>query len=89
MRLAPFAKRGQCYDQWLQDARVGFHPDPRKIDAADRDAMKPLANEQATKLVGDRWLFAFAETSDARLVTFDKGLHAQAHKIGNRAVIPA
>ncbi|MGO9338382.1 MAG: TA system VapC family ribonuclease toxin [Terracidiphilus sp.] len=76
------------YDRWLQDPRVEFYPEPRNVGSAFRDAMEPFAAKAATKWVGDCWLLAFAQASQARLVTFDQALRNFALKQGHRAVIP-
>lgn len=77
------------YDGWLSDPRVEFHAEPRDTDSAFRLTTHPFGAMQATKWVGDCWLLAFAQASGASLVTFDQALHAQARKIGNKAVIPS
>jgi hypothetical protein len=76
------------YDRWLQDPRVEFYPEPRNVGSAFRDATEPFAAKAATKWVGDCWLLANAEASNARLVTFDQALHSFALKQRHRAVIP-
>jgi uncharacterized protein len=76
------------YDRWLQDPRVEFYPEPRNAESAFRYATEPFAAKPATKWVGDCWLLAYAEASQARLVTFDRALQKFALKHGNRAVIP-
>jgi toxin-antitoxin system PIN domain toxin len=76
------------HDGWLQDPRVQFYPEPRQVDAGFRHATEPFATKAATKWVGDCWLLAFAEASNARLVTFDQALHSFALKQRHRAVIP-
>jgi predicted nucleic acid-binding protein len=81
-------KAWAVYDRWLQDPRVVFYPEPRNVDAEFRLATGPFAAKAATKWVGDCWLLAFAEASQARLVTFDRALHHFAQKQGHRAVIP-
>jgi toxin-antitoxin system PIN domain toxin len=77
------------YDRWLQDPRVEFYPEPRNVDLAFRHATDAFATKTATKWVADCWLLAFAEASQARLVTFDRALHSFALKQGHRAVIPS
>jgi len=77
------------YDQWLQDPRVEFYPEPRNLEAAFRQATQPFAAKQASKWVGDCWLLAFAEAARAQLVTFDRALIEFARKQGNSAVLPA
>jgi toxin-antitoxin system PIN domain toxin len=76
------------YDRWLHDPRVEFYPEPRNADAAFRRATEPFAGKAASKWVGDCWLLAYAEATQARLVTFDQALCELARKQGNRAVIP-
>ena len=77
-----------AYDGWLQDPRVEFYPEPRNVDAGFRRATEPFADKAATKWVGDCWLLAYAEATQARLVTFDQALCDVARKQGNRAVVP-
>jgi predicted nucleic acid-binding protein len=76
------------YDQWLQDPRVEFYPEPRNLEAAFRQATQPFAAKQASKWVGDCWLLAFDEAARAQLVTFDRALLDFARKQGNKAVLP-
>ncbi len=77
-----------AYDRWLQDPRVEFYPEPRNVDAGFRQATEPFAGKAASKWVGDCWLLAYAEATQARLVTFDQALCGVARKQGNRAVVP-
>jgi hypothetical protein len=77
------------YDRWLEDPRVEFHPEPRNLESAFRQATKPFAAKHASKWVGDCWLLAFAEAANARLVTFDQALYDFARKQGNSAIRPA
>jgi predicted nucleic acid-binding protein len=53
-----------------------------------RRATEPFAGKAAAKWVGDCWLLAYAEATQARLVTFDQALCEFARKQGNRAVVP-
>jgi predicted nucleic acid-binding protein len=76
------------YDGWLKDPRVEFYPEPRNVDAVFRRATEPFAGKAAAKWVGDCWLLAYAEATQARLVTFDQALCEFARKQGNRAVVP-
>jgi toxin-antitoxin system PIN domain toxin len=82
------SKAWAVYDQWLEDPRVEFHPEPRNIDHAFRLATEPFASKPASKWIGDCWLLAFAEATRARLVTFDRALLEFAHKRTHKAVIP-
>jgi toxin-antitoxin system PIN domain toxin len=77
------------YDRWLEDSRVEFYPEPRSIEPAFRQATLPFAGKAASKWVGDCFLLAYAESSQASLVTFDRALYEFARKQGNAAAIPA
>jgi toxin-antitoxin system PIN domain toxin len=76
------------YDRWLEDPRVEFHPEPRGLEAAFRQATAPFAARPASKWVGDCWLLACADEIQAALVTFDRALYEFACKHGHSAVIP-
>jgi toxin-antitoxin system PIN domain toxin len=76
------------YDQWLNDPRVEFYPEPRGIDAGFREAMAPFAGKAASKWVGDCYLLAYAKHTHAALVTFDRALYDLAIKQNCPAVIP-
>ena len=81
-------KAWAVYDRWLQDPRVEFYPEPRNVDAKFREATEPFAGKAGSKWVGDCWLLAYAEATQARLVTFDQALREFALGRGHRAVIP-
>ena len=76
------------YDRWLNDPRVEFHPEPRRLDAAFRQTTHPFAGQRASKWIGDCYLLAFARESGATLVTFDKALLGLARKQDYAAIIP-
>jgi hypothetical protein len=78
----------QVYDRWLDDHRVAFHPEPRGVDKAFREATMPLGSHPASKLVGDCYLLAYAKTCDATLITFDKALANYARKQGCASILP-
>lgn len=82
-------KAWQVYDDWLQDPRVDFYPEPRGVDAAFRQVTLPFASRQASKWMGDCWLLAFAREIRATLVTFDRQLFEFAAKQACPAVIPS
>jgi hypothetical protein len=82
-------KAWAVYDRWLEDPRVEFYPEPRRIDSGFREALEPYAEKPASKWVGDCWLLAFAAGTNATLVTFDRALHAFAQKQGQASLIPA
>ncbi|MBV8072646.1 MAG: hypothetical protein JO270_22270 [Acidobacteriaceae bacterium] len=79
----------RVYDQWLEDPRVEFYPEPRGIEAALRTITEPFAGKHAYKWVGDCYLLAYAKHSQATLVTFDRTLVAFAEKQGHSAITPS
>ena len=82
-------KAWEVYDQCLGDPRVAFHPEPRGLDRALRDATAPFGEQHASKWIGDCYLLAWAEQADAVLVTFDRALHEFARKRRRPAIIPS
>jgi toxin-antitoxin system PIN domain toxin len=76
------------YERWISDPRVEFYPEPRGMDAAFREATAPLAAKPASKWVGDCYLLAYAQESQATLVTFDRPLVQFARKHGYAAIVP-
>jgi toxin-antitoxin system PIN domain toxin len=82
-------KAWDVYDQWLEDPRVEFYPDPRDADMAFRRVTRSFATQIASKAIGDCWLLSYATGIDARLVTFDRALRELAKKQGHPAVMPA
>ena len=81
-------KAWNVYDRWLEDPRVEFYPEPRKLDAGFRQTTEPFGARQASKVVGDCFLLAYAKEIQATLVTFDRALHEFTHKQGHIAVTP-
>ncbi len=79
----------RIYDRWLEDPRIQFHPEPRHLDAAFRQATQPFADQRASKWIGDCFLLAFARETGAILVTFDLALLRLARKHEYAAIIPA
>lgn len=82
-------KAWNLYNEWLEDPRVEFYPEPRDVDTAFRRLTAPFAAQRASKAVGDCWLLAFAMEINATLVTFDRALYEFCRKQGHAAVIPA
>lgn len=76
------------YERWLKDPRVEFYPEPRDLDAAFRRTTEPFASKPATKWVGDCYLLAYSQQSQASLVTFDAALVKFARKRGCAAILP-
>lgn len=77
------------YDRWMNDPRVEFHPEPPRLDKSFRGMTAALGGRQASKWVGDCYLLAYANESNAPLITFDKALAEFAHKHGYSATIPS
>jgi uncharacterized protein len=77
------------YDHWIEDPRVEFHPEPRNVDGAFRQATEPFATQRASKWIGDCYLLAFAKETGATLVTFDRALLNLARKHHYAAIIPS
>lgn len=63
------------YDRWMEDDRVLYVDESPALEARFRVLTR--SPRPAHKDWGDSFLYAFAETADLRLVTFD---HALAHK---------
>ncbi len=60
------------YDRWIQDGRVLYVEESFTLEARFRALTQ---NERPTsKDWADSYLYAFAETADLRLVTFDQAL---------------
>lgn len=76
------------YDQWLNDPRVEFPPEPRDLETSFRKAMAEFSDKSAPNWIGDCYLLAYAKNSGSALVTFDKALHRLAKAQGCVAVIP-
>ncbi|MBV8845839.1 MAG: hypothetical protein JO307_23770, partial [Bryobacterales bacterium] len=81
-------KAWTIYENWLQDTRVDYYPEPRGMDLAFREATAPFAAQTASKWIGDCYLLAYAKQSDATLVTFDRALLRLAKQQGYPAITP-
>jgi len=60
------------YDRWIQDDRVLFVEESSALEAHFR--LLTRDKRPATKDWADSYLYAFAETGDLRLITFDQAL---------------
>ena len=60
------------YDRWIQDDRVSFVEESSTLEARFRALTQD--ERPATKDWADSYLYAFAETADLHLVTFDQAL---------------
>ena len=68
----------ELYDRWRQDPRVELAAEVRGTEALVREALAPHLRQPATKAIADCYLIGFAEAAGAGLVTFDRGLAANA-----------
>ena len=67
------------YDRWIQDDRVSFVEESLALEARFRvltQDERPAAKDWA-----DSYLYAFAETADLRLVTFDQALRQKGSNV--------
>jgi len=60
------------YDQWIHDDRVLYVEESSALEACFR--VLTQGERSATKDWADSYLYAFAETADLHLVTFDQAL---------------
>jgi toxin-antitoxin system PIN domain toxin len=60
------------YDRWIEDDRVLYVEESPALEARFRALTR--SERPAAKDWGDSFLYAFAETTDLRLVTFDQAL---------------
>jgi toxin-antitoxin system PIN domain toxin len=88
-RTMSITKAWDMYDRLLRDERVEFHPEPRGLESAFREATLGLHTKAASQWIGDGFLLAFAQASGATLVTFDRALLAQARKQHCSAITPS
>jgi toxin-antitoxin system PIN domain toxin len=87
-RAMTVGKAWTLYDEWLEDDRIEFHPEPRNLDLAFRRSTAEFSSRLAPKTLGDCYLVAFAQEIGATLVTFDNALVALARKLSCKAFIP-
>jgi len=69
----------KTYDRWLEDDRVVFADEPSTLEPMFR-ALSRL-NAPASKVWGDAYLIAFAQSSGFRLVTFDRPMAKKAEGV--------
>jgi hypothetical protein len=70
----------KVYDRWLEDSRVGIRRESSELDAAFREATRPVSRLSSPKALGDCYLLAVAQILDATLVTLDQGLASACRK---------
>jgi uncharacterized protein len=70
----------KVYDRWLEDSRVGIRQETFDLDAAFRAATRPVSRQSSPKALGDCYLLAVSQVTDATLVTFDRALASSCRK---------
>jgi len=77
----------KVYDRWLEDSRVGIRQEAFELDMAFRAATRPVFRLSSPKAIGDCYLLAVSQVTDATLVTFDRGLASACHKARQRVTL--
>src|ERR1039457_6563157 len=70
----------KVYDRWLEDSRVGIREEAFELDVAFRAATRSVSRLSSPKALGDCYLLAVGQVTDATLVTFDWGLASACQK---------
>ena len=77
----------KVYDRWLEDSRVGIRQETVELDGAFRAATRPVSRQSSPKALGDCYLLAVSQVTDATLVTFDRGLASACQKARQRVAL--
>ena len=77
----------KVYDRWLEDSRVGIRQEPFELDAAFRAATRSVSRLASPKALGDCYLLAVSQVTNATLVTFDRGLEFMCRKAHQRVTL--
>jgi toxin-antitoxin system PIN domain toxin len=77
----------KVYDRWLEDSRVGIRQDAFELDVAFRAATRPVSRLSSPKALGDCYLLAVGQVTNATLVTFDQGLAGACRKAGQHVTL--
>jgi predicted nucleic acid-binding protein len=77
----------KVYDRWLEDSRVGIQQEAFELDVAFRAATRSVSRLSSPKVLGDCYLLAVSQVTDATLVTFDRGLASACHKARHRVAL--
>jgi uncharacterized protein len=70
----------KVYDRWLEDSRIGIRQESFGLDVAFRASTRPFSRLSSPKALGDCYLLAVSQISEATLVTFDRGLASACRK---------
>jgi predicted nucleic acid-binding protein len=77
----------KVYDRWLKDSRVGIRQETFDLDVAFRSATRSVSRLSSPKALGDCYLLAVCQVTDATLVTLDRGLASTCEKARQRVVL--
>jgi predicted nucleic acid-binding protein len=66
---------------------VAIRPGPFELDAAFRAATRSVSRLSSPKALGDCYLLAVSQVTDATLVTFDRGLASACQKARQRVTL--
>ncbi|MFZ0934887.1 MAG: hypothetical protein WB579_17520 [Bryobacteraceae bacterium] len=77
----------KVYDRWREDSRVGIRQEPFELDVAFRAATRSVSRLSSPKALGDCYLLAVSQVTDAALVTFDRGLESMCRKARQRVTL--
>ena len=77
----------KVYDRWLEDSRVEIRQEVFELDAAFRAATHSVSRLSSPKALGDCYLLAASQVTDATLVTFDRGLASVCQKARQRVTL--
>jgi hypothetical protein len=78
--LRTIGESWNVYDRWLEDGRVGIQQEPFELDMAFRAATHSVSRLSSPKALGDCYLLAVSQVTNATLVTFDRGLASACRK---------
>ena len=77
----------KVYGRWLEDSRVEIRQEAFELDAAFRAATHSVSRLSSPKALGDCYLLAASQVTDATLVTFDRGLASVCRKARQRVTL--
>lgn len=77
----------KVYDRWLEDLRVAIRQEAFELDVAFRVATRPVSRLSSPKALGDCYLIAVSQVTDATLVTFDRGLASACRRARQRVTL--
>jgi hypothetical protein len=75
------------YDRCLEDSRIGIRQESFELDSAFRAATRWFSRLSSPKVLGDCYLPAVSQVTEATLVTFARGLASACRKARQPAVL--